>query len=87
MRRPRFFATPALSRLVRFFFLRRQVPQTGSDTLDPSIYGFILRYSRREQIYLVVVTLLSFPFLYLSLQIPKYIVNTITGEGLCRCFR
>ena len=65
--------------LARFSFLRRLVPQTGSDALDPSIYGFILHYSRREQIYLVIVTLLSFPFLYISLQIPKYIVNTITG--------
>jgi putative ABC transport system ATP-binding protein len=76
---PRIFALPALAWLARFSFLRRLVPQTGSDALDPSIYGFILHYSRREQIYLVIVTLLSFPFLYISLQIPKYIVNTITG--------
>ena len=81
MRLPRIFATPALSWPARFSFLRRLVPQTGSDALDPSIYGFILHYSRREQIYLVVVTLLSFPFLYISLQIPKYIVNTITGTA------
>ena len=37
----------------------------GGDTLEPSIYRFILRYSLPDQIYLVVVTLLSFPFLYL----------------------
>src|SRR5271169_6494479 len=80
MRLPRIFAATALSWLARFSFLRRLAPQTGSDALDPSIYGFILHYSRREQIYLVVVTLLSFPFLYISLQIPKYIVNTIAGK-------
>jgi putative ABC transport system ATP-binding protein len=80
MRRPRIFAATALSRLAPFSFLRRLVPQTGSDALDPSIYGFILHYSRREQIYLIVVTLLSFPFLYVSLQIPKYIIDTISGK-------
>ena len=62
MRLPHIFATAAESvSLARFAFLRRLVPQTGPDALAPSIYGFILHYSRREQICLVVVTLLSFP--------------------------
>ncbi|MBV9814501.1 MAG: hypothetical protein JO229_01975, partial [Alphaproteobacteria bacterium] len=39
--------------------LRRLLPQGGTDGLDPSIYGYILHYSLREQIYVVVVTLLS----------------------------
>jgi ABC-type multidrug transport system fused ATPase/permease subunit len=69
-----------LSWPARFSFWRHLVPRTGSDALDPSIYGFILHYSRREQIYLVIITLLSFPFLYISLQIPKYIVDTIAGK-------
>jgi hypothetical protein len=43
-------------------FGRRLLPAT-EDALPPSTYGFILRYSLREQVYLVVVTLLSFPFL------------------------
>ncbi|MBV9967250.1 MAG: ATP-binding cassette domain-containing protein [Alphaproteobacteria bacterium] len=47
--------------------------------MPPSIYGFILRYSLREQIYLVVVTLLSFPFLYYSLDLPKIIINQAIG--------
>jgi hypothetical protein len=73
MRLPHIFATAAGSvSLARFTFLRRLVPQTGPDALAPSIYGFILRSSLREQICLVVVTLLSFPFFYVSLQIPKY---------------
>ncbi len=81
MRLPRIFATPAKSPwLARFSFLRRLMPTTGADGLAPSIYGFILQHSRREQIYLVVITLLSFPFFYVSLQIPKYIVDTITGK-------
>jgi putative ABC transport system ATP-binding protein len=81
MRLPRIFAWPAISNwLARFAFLRRLTTPTGADGLAPSIYGFILQHSRREQIYLVIVTLVSFPFLYVSLQIPKYIVNTITGK-------
>src|SRR5215831_14501192 len=56
-------------------FLRRLLPQTGPDGLDPTIYGYIVHYSWRDQIYLVVVTLLSFPFLYYSLDLPKLIIN------------
>ena len=56
-------------------FLRRLVPAREAEGLDPSIYGYILHYSLREQIYLVIVTLLSFPFLYYSLDLPKQIVN------------
>src|SRR5579885_78392 len=53
-------------------------PDTA-DSLEPTIYRFILRYSLRDQIYLVVVTLLSFPFLYYSLDLPKVIVNQAIG--------
>jgi hypothetical protein len=71
MRLPHIFAAAAESlSLARFTFVRRLMPQTGPDALAPSIYGLILHASLREQIYLVVVTLLSFPFLYLSLQKP-----------------
>jgi putative ABC transport system ATP-binding protein len=65
----------------RLSFLRRLLPRTGTDSFDPSIYGFILHYSRPEQIYLIIITISSFPFLYISLQIPKYIVNTITSKA------
>src|SRR5246500_314694 len=60
---------------------RRLLPQSGTDGLASSIYGYILHYSLREQIYLVVVTLVSFPFLYYSLDLPKLIVNrAISGK-------
>jgi putative ABC transport system ATP-binding protein len=40
-----------------------------------------MHYSRRDQIYLVAGTLLSFPFLYYSLELPKLIVNrAISGK-------
>src|SRR5690348_14826012 len=61
--------------------VRRLLPQSGTDGLDSSIYGYILHYSLREQIYLVVVTLISFPFLYYSLDLPKKIINeAISGK-------
>src|SRR6266567_8644681 len=68
-------------------FLRRLVPASGAEGLDPSIYGYILHYSLREQIYLVIVTLLSFPFLYYSLDLPKLIVNrAISGKDFPQKF-
>jgi putative ABC transport system ATP-binding protein len=68
-------------------WLRRLLPQSGPDGLDASIYGYILHYSLREQIYLVVVTLLSFPFLYYSLDLPKLIVNrAISGKDFPQTF-
>ena len=49
--------------------------------MDPSIFSFIWKYSRREQILLLVLTLFSFPFLYLSLELPKQIINDAIGGG------
>jgi putative ABC transport system ATP-binding protein len=48
---------------------------TDRDTLEPSIYRFILRYSLRQQLVLLLLTVLSFPFLYYSLELPKIITN------------
>ncbi len=60
---------------------RRLLPRAQTDGLEPSVYGFILRYSWREQIYVVAMTLLSFPFLYWSLDLPKQIINrAISGK-------
>ncbi|MGA8381425.1 MAG: hypothetical protein WB710_09885, partial [Stellaceae bacterium] len=62
-------------------WLRRALPLGATDGLEPKIYGFILRYSWRDQIYVVVMTLLSFPFLYYSLDLPKVIINrAISGK-------
>ena len=43
--------------------------------LDKNIFSFIWRYSKREQIIVLLITLASFPFLYLSLEVPKTIIN------------
>jgi len=47
--------------------------------MEPSIYRFIFRYSKREQIVLLIMTGLSFPFLYYSLDLPKKIINEALG--------
>ena len=51
--------------------------ETG--TLEPSIYRFILRYSLPQQLFLLALTLASFPFLYYSVDLPKTIVNNAIG--------
>ena len=43
--------------------------------MEPSIFKFVLRYSKREQILLIALTIVSFPFFYLLLYLPKLIVN------------
>ena len=47
--------------------------------MEPTIFKFILKYSRREQIVLLIATLVSFPFLYFSLDLPKTIINQAIG--------
>jgi putative ABC transport system ATP-binding protein len=82
-------ASALWARLPFFSLLRRHhlLPQGATDGLEPSIYGFILRYSWREQIYVVVMTVLSFPFLYYSLDLPKVIINqAISGKHFPQAF-
>jgi putative ABC transport system ATP-binding protein len=43
--------------------------------IEPTLYRFILRHSLGPQILLLVLTLVSFPFLYYSLLLPKTITN------------
>ncbi|MDH3579340.1 MAG: ABC transporter transmembrane domain-containing protein, partial [Hyphomicrobiales bacterium] len=43
--------------------------------MEKSIYSFIWRYSKRQQIIVTLITAASFPFLYAALQLPKVIVN------------
>lgn len=48
--------------------------------MENGLFAYILRYSKRQQIILVLMTALSFPFYYLSLDLPKTIINdAITG--------
>ncbi|MEM6421459.1 MAG: ABC transporter transmembrane domain-containing protein, partial [Pseudomonadota bacterium] len=47
----------------------------GQPALDSSILRFAWRHSKARQIGLLLLTLLTFPFIYISLEIPKIIVN------------
>ena len=49
--------------------------------MEPSIFRFIVRYSMRAQILVLMVTAASLPFYYLSLEIPKKIINRALGTG------
>src|SRR4029077_20747558 len=51
------------------------------ESLEPSVYKFILKHSLRQQVFLLVMTLVSFPFLYYSLDLPKTIVNRAIKDG------
>ena len=50
-----------------------------SRSMEPSAFRFVLRYSMREQVSLLLLTLSAFPFLYLSLDLPKTIINEAIG--------
>jgi ABC-type multidrug transport system fused ATPase/permease subunit len=50
------------------------------DSIERSVYRFILRHSLKQQIMLLILTLVSFPFLYYSLDLPKTITNHAIRE-------
>ena len=55
--------------------------------MEPTVWKFITRHSLRSQLLLLLLTLVSFPFLYLSLELPKIIINdAIDGTGFPRQF-
>ncbi|KHA50668.1 ABC transporter transmembrane domain-containing protein [Sulfitobacter geojensis] len=47
--------------------------------MERSIFSFIWKYSRREQMALLAFTLFTFPFLYATLELPKRIINDAIG--------
>jgi ABC-type multidrug transport system fused ATPase/permease subunit len=49
--------------------------------MERSIFSFIWKYSRRDQIMLLVFTLFTFPFLYATLELPKRIINDAIGAA------
>jgi ABC-type multidrug transport system fused ATPase/permease subunit len=47
--------------------------------MERSIFSFIWKYSRRQQITLLFFTLFTFPLLYVTLELPKRIINDAIG--------
>lgn len=50
-------------------------------SMEPTFFKFIFKYSWRQQIFLLLITCISFPFLYYSLELPKIIVNRAIGSS------
>jgi len=49
--------------------------------MNDTLFAFIWRYSWRRQLVLLAVTLLAFPLLYASLELPKLIINDAIGAA------
>jgi len=55
---------------------------TGDFPLERSLFGFIIRYSKRDQLLIVPLVVASMVVYYLSLDLPKTIINqAIQGVG------
>ena len=53
--------------------------------METTLFGFIWRHSKRQQIVILAITVVSFPILYMSLELPKWIVNdAISGTNFPR---
>ncbi len=53
--------------------------------MDKQFFQFVWRHSKREQLIILALTVASFPFVYVSLEIPKRIVNdAINGRNFPR---
>ena len=50
-------------------------PGAAPPDLEPTIWRFIVKHSWKSQLIALAMTLASFPFLYVSLDLPKSIVN------------
>ncbi|MEQ6249861.1 ABC transporter transmembrane domain-containing protein [Sulfitobacter sp. HNIBRBA3233] len=49
--------------------------------IERTLFSFIWRYSKWAQLRLLLVTLLLFPLLYLTLELPKRIINDAIGAN------
>ncbi|MEM8578082.1 MAG: ABC transporter transmembrane domain-containing protein [Pseudomonadota bacterium] len=47
--------------------------------MEKTLFAFIWRHSRRDQFVLLGITLITFPFLYATLELPKRIINDAIG--------
>ena len=50
-----------------------------SNVIKRSLFSFIWTYSKRQQLGLLAVTAMIFPLLYLTLELPKRIINDAIG--------
>lgn len=56
---------------------REYASLNGNRQLEHSLLSFIWRHSAGQQLLLLLLTVASFPILYVSLEIPKFIINGV----------
>lgn len=55
--------------------------------MERTLFRFIQRHSLKQQLFVTLLTALSFPFFYYSLDLPKTIINqAIQGKGFPKTF-
>jgi len=47
--------------------------------LERSLFRYILQHTWRDQVFMLLLTVLSFPLIYINLEIPKRIINNAIG--------
>jgi len=47
--------------------------------MEPSLYKYILMHSKRDQILLILLSIASLPLVYITLELPKRIINLLEG--------
>jgi putative ABC transport system ATP-binding protein len=47
--------------------------------MEPSLYRYILTHSKKDQIGLIFLSLASLPLVYITLELPKKIINLPTA--------
>ncbi len=50
--------------------------------MEPSLYRYVLTHSRNGQLILMFLSLVSLPIIYITLSLPKQIVNLLEGEEI-----
>ena len=47
--------------------------------MEPSLYRYIWNHSKRDQILLIILSVASLPLVYVTLELPKMIINLLEG--------
>lgn len=53
--------------------------KVDENKIEPSIYRYILKHTKKDQLLLLLLTAISMPFVYASLEVPKVIINSALG--------
>ena len=52
--------------------------------MEKSLYRYILNHSKKDQIGLILLSLVSLPLVYITLELPKKIINLLEGHEIPR---